>query len=143
MSYRYPNTSYSYPKLRTVTLPGYYRCYWCDTMQGRWWAASVIRLTQYSKKPVCEDCYIAYRKRVARDRKERRDRIIRTDDREAGRIHEWNLKQIVWERRPQPWRDYNRRKLVRILENMIRAIKDEWEREALAGYIALGMEVSK
>lgn len=143
MSYRYPNTSYSYPRLRTTRVSGYWRCYWCDSMQGYWWKDSQARKAEFSKKHICEDCYVAYRKRVARDRKERRDRIIRADDREAGRLHEWHLKQILWERRPQPWRDFNRRKLVRILENMIRAIQDEWEREALAGYIALGMEVSK
>lgn len=143
MSYHYPNTSYSFPKLRTVSLPGYWRCYWCDTMQGRWYARSVIRLTEFSKKPVCESCYIAYRKRVARQRKIERDRSIRREDAYAQRDYHYHLRMRLKAMKPDPWRDFSRLKLVRILENAIQAIKDEWEREALAGYYALGMGVSK
>lgn len=139
MSYYYPLLSYSFPKLSRVQVSGRFICYWCNA----WDLSDTARLTQFSKRHICEECYIAYRKRLARERKSRRDSIIRREDAIAQREHVWKLKQVVWERRPQPWRDYNRRKLVRILDNMVRATYDAWEREALAGYYALGMEVSK
>lgn len=131
----------TYPKLRRVPiLIGIgFMCAWCN----EWDRSDITRRMRYSHRPVCEDCYREYRRKVAVSKKARRDTEIRNDNRAAQREYYWRLREKKRRLYPDPWTQFSRLKLVRIIENAIRAIGDEWEREALAGYYALGMEVAK
>lgn len=126
------------PKMRRIRSVYSCKCSWCE----RWVRhGEHARLRPYWRTLVCESCYVTERKHVARERKLERDQQIRNEDYYARQAHYWKLLERRKAMRPDPWRDYVRTAFTRILLNAARAIEDEWEREALAGYYALGMEV--